>query len=112
MAVMGTGVVRGKTLQHGEGRGILSQCRRKQFKDGRAKFRADGPSQVRDGGPRPNAVRGWVLEVVPLPLGSPGYYPRENVDTFYARMCILECSICMVYGDDNISVVGFVAETS
>ena len=46
------------------------------------------------------------------PVRESGVLPRENVDIFYALMFILECSICMVYGDDNTSVVGFVAETS
>ena len=42
---------------------------------------------------------------------GPGYYPRENFDIFDARMFILECIIGIVYGDDNMEVVGFVVET-
>ena len=40
-----------------------------------------------------------------------GYHPRENVDTYNARigLCILECRIGLVYDDDNMAVVGFVA---
>jgi len=43
-----------------------------------------------------------------LPQGGPWYYPRENFEIFYifdARMCILECRIGIVYGDDNMAVV-------
>ena len=35
-----------------------------------------------------------------------------NFDICYARMCILECRIGIVYGDDNVTMVGFVVETS
>ena len=61
---------------------------------------------------RPKAVRGWVREgVSPSRKGIRGYNPRENVDICDARMCILECRIGIVYGDDNMTVVGFVVET-
>ena len=35
-----------------------------------------------------------------------------NFDICYARMCICECRIGIVYGNDNVAVVGFVVETS
>ena len=43
--------------------------------------------------------------------GVRGYNPRGNFDICDARMCILECRIGIVYGDDNMAVVGFVVET-
>ena len=45
-----------------------------------------------------------------LPHGGPGYNSRKNFDICDARMCILECRIGIVYGDDNMTVVGFVVE--
>ena len=48
----------------------------------------------------------------PLPQGVRGYKPPENVDIFNTSMCILECRIGIVYGEDNMAVVGFLFETS
>ena len=45
--------------------------------------------------------------VTPSRKGVRGYYPRETVYTFYAPLCILECRIGIVYGYDNVVVVGF-----
>ena len=62
---------------------------------------------------RSQAVREWLREGVSASrLGFRGYYPRENFDISDARIYILECRIGIVYGDDNMAVVGFVVEAS
>ena len=48
---------------------------------------------------------------IPSRKGVRGYNPRENLDICDARMYILECRIGIVYGDDNMVVVGFVVKT-
>jgi len=49
-------------------------------------------------GARPKAVQGRVREgVSPSRKGVRGYYPRENFDILYDRMCILECRIATLY---------------
>ena len=45
--------------------------------------------------------------MTPSRKGVRGYYPRENVYTFYVTFFILECRIGIVYGYDNVVVVGF-----
>jgi len=76
-----------------------------------AQFGADGRPVAKRPRAKPKAVRGWVREgVFPSRNGVRGYYPRENFDICDARMRILECRIGIVYGDDNMTVIGFVGE--
>ena len=84
MAVMGAGVVRGKTLPHGEARGYYPSGSGSSLKMGGQNFGLMDDRRFATAGTAKG--RAGVGAGSGAPSGSTGYYPRENVYIFYARM--------------------------